>query len=555
MINYNDIQNVKLCSCAPKQIITFNTPIKFDDIANIKIYDNCGEEYANSSLEYSYSLDSVCWSCYVSYNDILLNTINIKQDLYIRIKVAGPIQNILLNCCPYTTYTTVLDSAFRFSYCEVESPNMYNPYANMSCAIELNRHMSDLVVCMFGIPIYYFRLNPNQGSKDITFKEYTLMEVEPPKQIKLMVQDGQMPSSKPEFNDFGLDWQTDWETEIGKTMFATAFGPSAQPMEGDFIYIPMMKRMWQVSGAYEEKKDQLMWCASTWKVTLVKYEEKGSVDLGDLEDMVDSFVKNKYDDLFGDENEDTAGSGSESVDAPTAAFDNLYPIYKSDATRKYITCEGINIYDASTYFKGTLISDAWYTFDKLFENQKIIYQHPYCGDDITISFIIKPLIIGITEEFEGTILQIGTLKINIEQHFSETIIYVNKNKKLKLTLSSGNVYFVYVRWSKDLNISEISASVYTYNQNIPTYKLQSGHYYYDIDNSISASSNWDIEYVVDKKTEVSICNFIGNITNVKVYNIYNDNISELLQQYPTNSKLLINDTARKLVGLDGLKIR
>lgn len=554
-INISDTQNIKLCGCAPKQIVTLNTPIKFDDIPNIKIFDNCNEEYANADLEFAYSLDSACWSCYISYNDILLNTVNIKQDLYIRIKVGGVISKIQINCCDYTTYSTVLDSAFHFSYCQVESPNMYNPYANMTCAIELNRHMSDLVVCMFGIPIYYFKLKPNQGSKDLTFKEYTLMDVEAPKQIKLMVQDGQMPSSKPEFNDFGLDWATDWETEIGKTMFATAFGPTAQPMEGDFIYIPLMKRMWQVSGAYEEKKDQLMWCASTWKVTLIKYEEKGNVDLGELDEMVNSFVKNTYDDIFGDDNEDIAGSGEESVSTPNAAFDNLYPVYQSDATRKYVTCEGINIYDNSTYYKGTVISDAWYTFDKLFEKQQIIYQKQYCGNNITISFIFKPLVLDIGEIFEGTILQIGTLKINIVQDFTETIIYVNKNEKLKLILDSGNTYFVYLRWSKDLNISEFSASLYTYNQNIPIYKLQSGHYYYDIDNHKYKTDMWNIEYAVDNKTDVILHNFIGNITNIKLFNIYNDNVSEIMQQYPTNNNLLINDTSRKLIGLDGLKIR
>ena len=555
MITFNDTEQVKLCGCAPKQILTFNVPIKFDDIPNIKIYDNCDEEYPNSLLEYSYSLDSVCWSCYVSYNDILLNTVNIKNDLYIRIKVAGVIQKVLVNCCPYTTYTTVLDSAFRFSYCEVESPNMYNPYSNMGCAIELNKHMSDLVCCMFGIPIYYFRLNPNQGSKDITFKEYTLMEVDPPKQIKLMVQDGQMPSSKPEFSDFGLDWQTDWETEIGKTMFATAFGQNAQPMEGDFIYVPMMKRMWQVSGAYEEKKDALMWCATTFKVTLVKYEEKGSVDLGELDDMVNSFVKNTYDDLFGEDNEDTAGTGEESVDSPNAAYDNLYPIYKSDATRKYITTSGINIYDNSTYYKGTLISDAWYIFNTTFENQKIVYQKQYCGDNITISFIFKPAILDLDSTFEGTLLEIGQLKINIVQDFSETTIIINKHKKLSLSLLSGNTYFICIRWSKELNISEITSAIYTYNQNIPIYKLQSGNYYYDIDNMERVTSNWDIEFNINKKTDIILNNFAGNITNIKIFNIYNDNISEILQQYPTNNNLILNDTARKLVGLDGLKIR
>ena len=79
------------------------------------------------------------------------------------------------------------------------------------------------------------------------------MDVEAVKQIKLIIKDGQMPSSKPEFSEFGLDWQTDWETEISKGMFATAFGMKAQPMEGDLIYIPMIMVWKRCLKCIEEK--------------------------------------------------------------------------------------------------------------------------------------------------------------------------------------------------------------------------------------------------------------------------------------------------------------
>lgn len=549
-----DFQN-KLCGCAPKQIITFNIPISFNQLSSIKIIDDCDKEYILDDLSYAYSVDNVCWSCYISHSDILRNVVDIKSDFYLRIKIGGPIKSIQIDNSLYTDYSTQLDSAFNFTYCD-SSTNMYNPYANMSCAMDLNRQMSDLVCCMFGIPIIYFKLNPSENSKDITFKEYTLMNVEAPKNIKLIVADGQMPSSKPEFSDFGFDFSTDWETEIGKTMFATAFGNTAQPMEGDFIWVPMMKRMWQVTGAYEEKKDALMWNATTFKVSLAKYEEKGSVNLGNMEDLVDSFVKNKYDDLFGDDDEDTSGTNEVSIEAPVSAKDNLYPIFKSDATRKYVTCQGINISDKSTYYKGTVISDSYYGFDRVFDNQKVIYQKQYCGNDMTISFIINPLLISDNDgHFKGQLLSIGSLFINIEQTKTETTIYVNKDNKLKITINSGETYFVYIRWSKSLNISEICAAKYTYNQAIPLYRLQNGHYYYDLDNTIKQTSKWNIEFSITEKSDITLHNLVGNITNIKIFSIYNDNISEILQQYPTNNYLILNDTARKLLGLDGVNIR
>ena len=68
------------------------------------------------------------------------------------------------------------------------------------------------------------------------------------------------------------------------------------------------------------------------------------------------------------------------------------------------------------------------------------------------------------------------------------------------------------------------------------------------------------KYYQDYKNQMAIdisiaIYFYGNITNIKVFEMYNDNISEILQQYPTNNYLLLNDTARKLVGLDGVQLR
>ena len=38
--------------------------------------------------------------------------------------------------------------------------------------------------------------------------------------VKIMIEDGQMPSSNPKLNDFDFDWEVDWDTEISKTQFA-----------------------------------------------------------------------------------------------------------------------------------------------------------------------------------------------------------------------------------------------------------------------------------------------------------------------------------------------
>ena len=102
----------------------------------------------------------------------------------------------------------------------------------------------------------------------------------------------------------------------------------------------------------------------------------------------------------------------------------------------------------------------------------------------------------------------------------------------------------------------MSVYEYTYNQNIPQYKLTNSHYYYDIDNPTQQISlKYSQELIDDEGHDVWVGNFNGFITNIKVFDVYNDNISELLQMYPTHQHLMINDTARRIMGNTGVVLK
>lgn len=546
-MNFNTTSYNK--SCAPTQIVTFNLAI--NDMSNIVIKNDCGCAYDVSQLKFSYSLDNLCWSCYMSYTEALTNTIELNQDFYIRFKTSGVIGGITVDGDTYTDYCTQLDGEFEFTPCESQNTNQYNPYANMDGAVSLYQTLSESVSCFAGIPCYYIKLSPHQGSKDLTFKEYALYGVESIKQIKIVIQDNEMPSSKPEFSDFGLDWQTDWEVEVTKGSFATAFGNTAQPTEGDLVYIPMMKRMWMVNEAYEEKKDGFMWIASTFKLALVKYQEKDSVELGDAQSFVDVIVKNKYEDLFGEDDNVTQDSSEDFVEAPVYAANSLYNVFESDAVRKQMTCDSINITPNNVYFKGTLVSDSKYEFPYTNMKSRITYQKKYCGDELSMSFIVNA---NLTESFEDFFIKIGTIKVCIKQEGMDVSIYLNKDKLINLNISSGNNFFVIIRWSRKMNIIDCHAYKYTYNQKIPLFKVTSGQYYFDIDNPVSeVNTKYNDEFTVTNKTEVELNNVYGSITNFKLFDVYVDDISDLLQMYPNHQHLVINDTARKLVDLPGVK--
>lgn len=548
-----DWLNPQLGTCAPFQIINFNDiPYNFNDIQNIKIYNSKNELYDNNSLLYSYSVDDLCWSCFMSLIDMNKSIINIKSDIYIKIKLQGNISNITINDINTVNYKTQLDSEFNLT-AQPGNQNTYDPYANMDCAIGLQQQLTETISSMFGLPCYYFKLSPNAKSKDITFKEYTLLNVESVKQIKIIINDGQMPSVKPDFADFGFEFQTDWDTEIAKGAFATAFGVRAQPMEGDLIYIPLMTSMWMVNEAYEEKNTSIMWRASTFKVALIKYQEKDMVNLGDTQQMVDSLINTQYNDLFGDE--ENLDSDSPAVEAPRYAADNQVAVFESDATRKYMTCEPITINsNQKLYHNATLISDNHYEFlNPDTTKSQIIYQRKYCGDEATISFIFN----SSPYNYEGNILTIGKyFSIKIKQQNGISTVYVNKDKeKITLNLNQNTTYLLILRWSKQLNLIDFTAYKYSYNTDIPLYKLNNSSYYFDLKKPIQVTSKYNDEFTITAKSDVAIEGFFGWITNVKVFDVYNSNISEILQTYPNHQHLLINDTARQLIENIGVSLR
>ena len=116
--------------------------------------NNC-EEYDKSQLEYSYSIDNICYSCYMTYDEALSNTVDLNSDFYVKIKLQGAICKIEIDGQQNSDYTTQLAPGFNFE--SEYSSNTYNPYANMEGALALQQNLADNVSEIVGIPVYYFK--------------------------------------------------------------------------------------------------------------------------------------------------------------------------------------------------------------------------------------------------------------------------------------------------------------------------------------------------------------------------------------------------------------
>ena len=191
-----------------------------------------------------------------------------------------------------------------------------------------------------------------------------------------------------------------------------------------------------------------------------------------------------------------------------------------------------------------MIADDKYIFSSL-RSSNIVYQQKYCGSEGVISFIISPY----PALFNGDFMDVSGINIKIEQTKTSTKLALT-NTGMSIDLENANTYFVWIRWSKTMNIVEMSCAKYVH-ADMPLYKLQNYHYWFDIDNAVTKVGRYDIEMTQDTKGEIIVHTFNGELTNIKVFDIYVDNVSEILQMYPNNQHLLVNDTARKLIAGDG----
>lgn len=176
--------------------------------------------------------------------------------------------------------------------------DIYNPY-NLQRPRDTYREISELASEMWGHQVRYFRVEPDQRSRDVVLMEYSLYNVMEEKQLKIVVPDNAMPTQEFSFDIFGMGFE-DFEVHITKGQFNTAFGLGASPRSRDYLYFPLMNRMYEVRSV--SFADEFNMDMTYWRVMLTKYEDRTSSIHNDsqVEQAVDDLVTG-IEEVFGEE--------------------------------------------------------------------------------------------------------------------------------------------------------------------------------------------------------------------------------------------------------------
>jgi len=174
----------------------------------------------------------------------------------------------------------------------------FRPY-NVDSAIGMFQELSFFTNQLYGHQVVYFRTLPESDSGDYVFKEWTLYKNVDRKCIKVMVKDNAFPDNVPKYTEFGIDFQLPFEVEIDHKYFQSIFGVNSEPRKRDFLYFPLLNRMFEIQGSYLHRG--FMMAPTFWKVQLKKYNP--NIDML-LTDDTRTFLDNvilSAENLFGDE--------------------------------------------------------------------------------------------------------------------------------------------------------------------------------------------------------------------------------------------------------------
>ena len=537
-------------SCFIHRILTF---IEATQFCKIKILNAQGKDMTEI-YKYSWSSDGLSWTEWVCYKDYCRIASCMESDFYLRIHVSDSIGDVFLNGLQTKCYNVCIEPTNIISDA-CSDPNLWQPYANLDCALLLQQQLADNIVCLFGIPVYYFKCDPVQSSADFTFKEFVMHSVTSVKQLKMMVQDGEMPSSNPKLTELDFGWEEGWQTELSKTQFAKAFGDTAIPKAQDFIYVPLMKRMWEVNAAYDEKNEGLMWRSTTWKLTLVKYEDSTNVLTEGFDAIIDNFIQKTYDNTFKEreDNEQERLTGSDQVSAPKSAFTNLYNIFMEDGTRKAYTKNDAEIIDKILCDKNSVVVRNLYKFKNT--NGCIQYQKGLCGDSGMISFIIETP--GhLKTPLDRPIAEFGpiTFELGYDEKEEE---FVFGFEDMRATLQPFTTYLVVYQWDKKNYVRELKIYSHVHRTDFPVYMLRPEHYWFDFDNPQCIVAEYNSDHETQKEEPCQINPWPLHMTNIKYYNRYlgEEAKQEACKYTTTHESCIINDLARPIFSGQGFAVK
>lgn len=258
----------------------------------------------------------------------------------------------IIESCP--NYCTECIDPFAMDGCaniEVNcTENTFNPY-NLTKSANIYKQLSGIITNIFGHHVNYFRTEPDLRTSDVILMEYSLHNVVDNQTIKIMVPGNEFPTEANTYDIFGIEL-ADFEVHITATEFESHFGAGKKPRNKDYMFIPIINRMYEISSV--SLADEFNMSNTYWRIKLVKYQDRSDVIKGQFDSATDALTTG-IEEIFGEriEEEYTKNLKQEQ-------FQTVISTHR-DGIREF-TNKRLRIVDYDLKNRWTVISKNYYDF-------------------------------------------------------------------------------------------------------------------------------------------------------------------------------------------------
>lgn len=255
--------------------------------------------------------------------------------------------------CPNVCFDDESCDSFGYNGCanirvECVDGQLFNPYA-LGKTTNLYKQLVTLTSDIFGHDVQYFRTEPDLRTTDVILMEYSLHNVVAQDTVKIVVPDNEFPSEANTYDIFGIEF-AEFEVHITAQEFEKVFGSGKIPRSKDYMYIPIIGRMYEISSL--SIADEFNKSKSYWRIKLVKYQDRTSVFKNEFEDATDNLVTG-VEEIFGERIQDEYEQNRK-----PEQFQSVTSLYR-DGIRSFVS-KNIKIVDYDLKNRWTVVSKNYY---------------------------------------------------------------------------------------------------------------------------------------------------------------------------------------------------
>lgn len=281
-------------------VLSIDVPITDANLLQLNI-DGAGA----FNIAWSYSVDKQNYSVFADKQTLIDNTATLGVEFFIRLEFTRIDLNDKFDTVTNTLYpeTVHIDNSISIelsvddgltfidfsvdvdSYKIISDKELllvkplWNLYDNQQMNIKQWLAQCSAITAITGMTVIYFKTEPIESETVHTFNNHTFRNVTAIKKINIDIPDNEIPQDTITFtDDYSAPLSGEFRVQINKNDFEQAFGETALPYEGDYLFLPMYNRLYSVSVSQPPPgNERFMGVIAWWETYLCKYESNESI--------------------------------------------------------------------------------------------------------------------------------------------------------------------------------------------------------------------------------------------------------------------------------------